>query len=454
MKHLLISTIGNRDIQFVRKNFNLLPESIRSNLQINSENGDMLVFSKRIEDNQSFYTRSRDLYEIYDDCSQYIQYPLIKNAIRHEGRPDKVVLIATDQKPNYHLDTVYFGEILQRQISNDLEIEVSTLFVSKVKDGKEISMLFQELIQTYKAEYRITIHTSGGLPNFRISAFMTSLFQENVNVVNYIGTEAKEASMFRDYERHTLRHIVKGMLRNWNYSAVLSLPNISNEVRSLCRFAIARLALDLEKARVLSNSILLSNPIPMEDDQVAIEKELIYSAYIKYHQREYGDFLFRLFTFHDNMLIPHVEKILVGKVEHDKSTNHQSWNSLLRAKRNVDILDYLKTAKVGNVPLNINMPNKETYYRILHFCKKYSQSRKLNNKQFKVMKLYNKLSQLADLRNKIAHNYAGINESMILESASVSEIKEITNIMDNYLDIQFDKVTPYRELNEMIINRI
>lgn len=454
MKHLLISTVGNRDVQFTRKQKESLPESFQYFLADNSETKDMMIISKSREDEWDFYRRSKELYHYYNEHNTSLEYPLIHHAIHHEGEPDKIILIATDQEPKFHLDTLYLGKILQSEIQKDLDKKVKLLTVKDALDASEIFELFQRLIQKNQNEHRITLHTSGGLPNFRISAFMSSLFKERVNVVNYVGKEARAASLYRDYEQHTLHQIVYGMLQNWNYSAILTLPLISDDVKHLCRLAIARLALDMDKARFLSSALSLNYPIPMENDQLAIEKELVYSAFVKYHQREYGDFLFRIFTFHDNVLVPHVEEILGGKIEYDPKSDHQSWKSLLRKKGNTDIYKYLKNATVGRTPLNFAMPNKEAYYRILHFCKKYSKTRKLTQKQFLVMNLYNKLSQLADLRNKIAHSYGGINESMILETASISDIKKITNKIDNYLNIKFDHIDPYEELNKMILDKV
>ncbi len=451
MKHLLISTIGNRDIQFDKKDIENLPPEIQTHLSFNSETPTMVI-SKQ-SNGVNFFFRSKEIYENYAVIEPYLEYPLIQNAIQNEGVPDKIILLATDQEPNFHLDTIYIAKILTRKLSNNLNVTSEIRAISNAIDTQAIFSNFQSIIDEHKDDYHITIHTSGGLPNFRICAFMASLFKENVKVVNYIGKEARDASMYHDYERHALNQIVENMLRNWNYSALLLLPGISDDVKKITRFAIARLALDLEKAREFNLSTKLEYPIPKEDDQVALEKELMFSAYIKYHQKEFGDFLFRIFTFHDNMLVPHVQEILGGEFEYDK-TGHQKWIDLLSHPDNIDIKEYLENAKFGNASLKFDFPNKEAYYKIIHFCKKDSNCRKMDQNKYSVLNLFNKLRSLADLRNKIAHGYKGVNESMILSAANVSSIKDITKMVDKYLEIEFQKLEPYREINEKILELI
>jgi len=454
MKHLLINTIGNRDVQIRKENLHNLNESIRSFFEENTESPDMFVISKRISESGTFYSRSERLYLGYDEISPFLEYPLIDIAIKENGIPDKLILMVTDQERQHHLDTVFLGEILKIKLLESYEIEVEVVSIVDVHDMGFVSRFFKETIDKYIEEYRITLHTSGGIPNLRIIAFMSSLFKDNVSVVNYIGKEATEASVFKTYESHTIKQIVSKMLKNWNYSAILTLPYINSDVRNICDFTIARLALDLDKARKLSQNLNLEYPIPDQKDHVAIEKELVYSAYIKYHQREYGDFLFRMFTFHDNMLVPHVEKILDGEIVFDKRSNHALWKELIKKEVNKDIYEYLETTKVGNSPLDISQPNKTAYYKILHFCKKYSKTRNLEEKSFQVMTLFNKIGKLADLRNKIAHHYEGVNEDMILMEASLKDIMTLTKTIDRYLQISFSELSPYQEINKLILKHL
>lgn len=454
MKHLIISTIGNRDVQVKKEDFLNLPEKIQSYFEENTEAPDMYVVSKKWTDAENFYNRSAQIFDLYDEVKSFLISPLLDIVIKENGVPDKIILVVTDQKNQHHLDTVFLGKILAKKLSDTYDADIKLATIQDVYDLEFIGEYFRTAIEEHLDEYRITIHTSGGIPNFRIIAFMNSLFKEKVSVVNYIGRDAKEASVFKEYELHTLRQIVDKMLTNWNYSAILNLPYVNERVRNLCELAIARLALDLAHARELAKDLDLEFSIPDSQDHLAMERELIYSAYVKYHQKEYGDFLFRMFTFHDNMLIPHVEEILGGKIEYNRKTNHASWKALLNREENKDIFQYLQSTKIGHSPLDISEPNKKAYYKILHFCKKYSKKRTLDEKASQVMKVSNRIEQLADLRNRIAHHYKGINEEMVLSGGSLKRINDLTRRIDTYLNTDFINLPPYQEINRRIRQNI
>jgi len=195
--------------------------------------------------------------------------------------------------------------------------------------------------------------------------------------------------------------MAQSMLDVFDYEGVRQLPHHNKQIKQLTSYAIARIALDTDSMKHISEQLDDSDLyFPEEPTHRDFEKEILISALIKFNQQAYGDYLWRLFTFKDNVYIPDVEKLLEGKVKFEYG-NQKAWNQLLKNKP--DLLEYLETCDVSGTPLNYQAPGEYVYKFIIDFY--------INEKDYQEPKYYpirTYIDKLKKLRNDIAHRYEGI----------------------------------------------
>lgn len=451
MKKILIATLGNRDLQLSSEsNF---PARFYDYFEKGgSDTGANLIVKKT---GGGFLENSKTIFEHYEELADKVSFPMVETYLEKlEEKPDLIVLISTKQEPLDSQDCHYVVLFLQQWLEQrKYKVDYYPLECSPV-DFPELVNVFSMFYDGYR-DCQLYVGNSGGTPDMRAASYSAGFFR-NIQFIT-IQARTKQVSMtnFSTQERLVLKHTVESMLENFDYSGILELPTNSKKIRNLARYAIARLGLDFELARQMAvcteeSSLQIKNKLSPKE----LEQEVLRSALIKFKQKSYADYLWRLFTISENLLIPSVENVLEGEVEYDPP-NHTNWNKLL--KKYPDLIIFLNSQKINGRSLEYSEPNVYAYESILsHFKQKgqYTPHPLLGNVKAN-------FASMRYLRNGIAHNYKGINENMIKQKLVADSLPGGLASLDNfnamlceYTGISTDDNGVYDLVNELIMKEI
>jgi hypothetical protein len=248
-------------------------------------------------------------------------------------------------------------------------------------------------------------------------------------------------------------------LKSYYYESVEDATNDSI-INCLSRYAKFRIALNHKRALKEARNYLDTNPrdqyfgIRMANEVESLtlkdlEKELYFAAMIKYAQGNYADYLWRLFTIHDNLLTPIIENYLGGPIIYEKSGEHAQWKALLAPHK--ELLEYLNNQKVGpeKVPLAWDFPNKYAFRCIFDFLYMHVE------KPSQLMEIDKNMEKLAPLRNSIAHHYQGVSLEQIDETLGKKMPSEKFNyLLATYLGLSPKEMGIYDDINQRINQRL
>lgn len=441
MKKILIATLGNRDLQF----------SVTSNLPVHcydlfekggSDTGSNLVIKKS---GGGFLKNSEAILAAYDQLDELVCFPMIQTYLeKMTEKPDMVVLVSTQQEPLDSQDCCYVAQFLQKWLKNkDYVVDFYPLECAPVNFPALVEV-FTLLYDGYR-DAHIFVGNSGGTPDMRAASYAAGFFRG----IQYITLQARDKQVnitnFRAQERLVLRHVAENMLSNFDYSGLLQLPFKDDSLKLLAEYALARLSIDFERANTMAQHIgdetlLLPDSMNIREK----EREVWVSAKIKYHQKSWGDYLWRLFLIQDNLWIPLIEERLSGSIIHNKNSRFREWNDLLHS--NPDLLKYLETYRIGTRPLRYEEPTKIVYDVIRRF---YRLGTPILNELDEIMN-----QGMRDLRNGVAHNYKGINreiiEAELLEKSRIG-IEAFHEKMTLHTGIPKNSFGIYDRLNNQIL---
>jgi hypothetical protein len=422
MKKILIATLGNRDLQLSSEsNF---PTRFYDYFEKGgTDTGSSLIVKKA---GGGFLKNSKFIFDNFEELSDEVSFPMVETYLEKLGeKPDLIVLISTKQEPLDSQDCHYVVLFLQRWLEQrSYNVDYYPLECSPV-DFPELVNVFSMFYDGYRG-CQLYVGNSGGTPDMRAASYAAGFFKS----IQFITIQArsKQVSMtnFSAQEKLVLKHTVEKMLENFDYSGILELPINSKTVRNLSRYAIARLGFDFSTARQMATSLELSKlDINQKLTPKELEQEMLRSALVKFKQKSYADYLWRLFTISENLLIPDVEYHLGGNI-HFAPPKHFRWNELL--KNHLGLLDYLKLQMIDSSPLIFSKPNVYVYEHILSFFEKkgkYTPHPLIENVKAN-------FSSLRYLRNGIAHDYEGINENMIKQRLVASALPGGLATIDNF----------------------
>ncbi len=235
-KRLLIFTIGNRDLQFDRKITEYFPESY---FEPNNDDPTKFFISKTNKD-KTFYEISQEFYKKIDNIPpERIAYPMIAQTLEAcEVKPDKIILIASEQKDPDKQDTVFAGKILAGLLKQKgYETEVVPLNVSPVST-QDLLPFFQNLLMKHK-DYSVEISNSGGTPAMRTASILASVSVGNVKDIMQVN--AREGKVNKEnaqtFIRQIYKHTLDNMLSVYDYSGILNLP-LKQTVKEIAQEAL------------------------------------------------------------------------------------------------------------------------------------------------------------------------------------------------------------------------
>lgn len=450
MKKILIATLGNRDMQLsVESNF---PTKFYDYFEKGgSDTGANLIVKKT---GGGFLENSKAVFEHYDDLQDKVSFPMVETYLEKLGeKPELIVLISTKQEPLDSQDCHYVVLFLQRWLEQrGHKVDYYPLECSPV-DFPELVNVFSMFYDDYR-DCQLYVGNSGGTPDMRAASYAAGFFRN----IQFITIQARSRQVnltnYAAQEKLVLQHVVENMLANFDYSGLFLLPIDDNKIKSLAQYALARLSLDFETANALAEntgdgSLILPEILEIREK----EKEVWVSAKIKFHQNAWGDYLWRLFLIQDNLWIPIVEKKMGGAVIFNKKSKYAEWNSLL--DKNPGLKIFLESQVVGIRKLDFSKPVKVVFDHIVKFYEQNGELALDPNLPFytnldKIM-----TASLRDLRNGVAHNYKGINRSIIeteLKTNSGLNIEEFHQKLATHTGVPENSFGIFDYLNMQILD--
>jgi hypothetical protein len=452
MKKILIATLGNRDLQ-------LLPDAlVRVNIQDHFERGGTDTGSNLIikKTGGSFLANSKSVLDAYETLAYQVCFPMVETYLAQMDKQcDMVVLVSTKQIPLDSQDCCYVAQFLEKWLKNKgYNVDFYPLECAPVN--------FPALVEDFTLLYdgyrndQIFVGNSGGTPELRAASYAAGFFRG----IQFITLQARDKQVnvtnFVAQEKLVLKHVVEGMLANFNYSGLLQLPIEDKQMKSLAEYALARLSLDFDRANEIAKYIedkklLIPSNIGIREK----EREVWVSAKIKFQQKAWGDYLWRLFLIQDNLWIPLVEEKLGGTVSFKKDSGFKEWKDLLN--KQPKLIEFLKEQKLGyptSRPLDYEKPVKVIFEFVIRYFNQENalQSVPKMNLYFELNKIMD--ASMRDLRNGVAHNYKGINREIIeteLKEKSRTTIEELHQKLTLHTGIAKDSFGIYDDLNIQIL---
>lgn len=449
----IICTIGNRDLQFYA---NKDAGDLSKILLRNNDDKNFLIIKKS---DCNLFELTEKIYENYDNYKEIIAFPLIEKAITNlSGNSIRLVLVPTNQNPPDSQDTFYIAGIAQKYFSEKGYESVIKSIDFNPTNFNSLFTFFTEVFDNY-SDNDLYCANSGGTPQMKAASEFAGLFR-NFQYITINARSETSLSNFKHQEKIVLKHTIEKMLKVFAYEGVSLLPVIDENTKRLCEIALARLSLDFKTAEKISDDLdetIDKNLLEiLRTPKADITKQMYLSAKIKFVQKSYGDYLWRLFSIHDNIFIPYVEKFFNSKIKYCEEDNHADWCKLLNS--NPELLEYIKTCTVGskNEPLKYEVPGKYVYREILNFAVSKNHDSISREEYDKLEKIHISIDRLGKIRNAIAHNLKGVNIRDIEKRLKKNEITldDFNALLAEYFKISNDDYCEFNLINNEILKRL
>lgn len=467
MKTALILLIGNRDVQIPKEKAEELKNKIAKHLVANNEGAkEYLIINKAKDAELTFLEASKLFFDELEYVYPYLDYPMLNATMKildEKKIPiDKVFLTTSKQEKIHFQDSFYFAEIILHHLKkNGYDSELRLCSYNPNDFPKMVAYytaLFDE-VKDNKFE-QVVVSNSGGTPNMRSASHFAGIFR-GFEYITINSSDEANLETFKRQEQLVLKSIVTSMLDVFDYEGITKLPVNQPEIVSLAKYALARIALNFKIAQkelenIKDNSpftIDLYSQLDKEFDTKSLIKEMYFSAKVRFYQKSYADYLWRLFTIHDNILLPIVEEKLGGEVIHDKKTNFQEWLNLIGS--DAGLISYLKGKEIDGKPLIWEIPGKFVYKSIVDY---YFPKGTSFRPPF-IDDIDKCLSQLSDLRNVIAHQF-GFNKQKGFNGIGIEEmesalpkkftIDSFNELLSEHVGVKWDDAGVYHQINNKI----
>lgn len=441
----LIATLGNRDLQLAANSdcpVRLFEYFDRAGI----DTGDNLIVKKA---NMEFLNNSQRIWENYDSLKSRVVFPMVEQYLQLlEQKPEHIVLVSTQQDPLDVQDCYFIGLFLQRTLEEQgYAVTFKPINCSPV-DFSALLRVFSELYNEYP-DQQLVVGNSGGTPDMRAASYAAGFFRN----VQYITLQARGGTAsktnFEAQEKVVLKHIVEKMVASFDYAGLLNLPISDERFKNLAHYAIARLALDFSRADRLARQLKAEDlTIGPATDLATKEREVWISAKIKFHQKAWGDFLWRIFLIQENLYTPFIEEYLDGKIIY----NEKEWSKLL--KKEPDLVEYLSTRTINSKPLDFSKPGKIVYDQIIKYIQENSDLNDTVNFKRSAKIDHILRNSLRELRNGVAHNYSGTSQEQIqdaLQKNARSNLEELFELLGKKTGVQANGFGVYEYLNDQIL---
>lgn len=472
MATALFITVGTCDLQLDRS---CKEAAEQSGLEINDRPGEKTFFLRAPRIGGEIISRH------YAAFSKSIIYPIIKPAVESvllkNLSINVLVLFATDQPQDTeikhrNMDTCFFADILQKKIKDDFGNKIDKIWKPQLIKDKIV--FFDSMYTWFGAKFidsyintitpnntRLYVLPQGGIDAVNTALLLRSIeyYPDVIHISKPQGVQGVLECEFpsivrKNIKKSTLLHL----MHNYDYKTIENL-NYSDEITSLSAIGLCMQTGDFgcaqQKAmdgagkmdRIRMPLIKFAEKAKFAIDNFEQRIRFFYiTTKIQAVRRNYAEFLVRIFTLAENILIPDVERFLGGRIEYGRDGNYKLWNDLLDKKDG--LREYLMASKIDGNPLDFHKPCRAAYKAIFDFA--YPEGN--GAKQDSLREIYGYIEILAHLRNSVAHYMAPISlekiEQRLVISGSEVTLDKILAMLDTFFEVkEFDA---FDELNDVM----
>ncbi|MFN4146871.1 MAG: hypothetical protein ACK4GN_13685 [Runella sp.] len=448
MKNYLIITLGTREVQINKTKLaeygweNIVNER-RSTVKI--QKGDLEI---EVTENQSFENYlivrprpvGKTIFEHLDDFLPIIELPLIQplltKLLKENVQMTDFLLIYTDQESeymegkikefNYNQDTLYFkdiiSEILQKhpllQNARPDEYGIFEQVVNIDYQYDHFAESHKELLLGSPEQVKnIYLLPQGGIDqiNHAITLQLLQAFKDKVKLYQQ-PEKAKVAELHfpQKFLRDLNKQKIFKHLEDYEFKLITedlvnsTFPN-HKTILALAKYARMKLFLQHSQLEEFKEKLSSYAYITLNKDNNTKLTDLYLSARIDYHQHNYNDLLWRLFTLAENLLRVECETILGDTSSYFKygREDNTKWINFLNQK-NPNIVPALRKKN-----LSLNGPHRKAFLNMYPILFPNDSKKEL------VQRIGQKLEHLAEKRHEIAHKL------------SCTDLNQIDNILKN-----------------------
>jgi len=451
MKNVLIITIGTREVQF-------RTHELKKSGFIFNENGknyikhpDIAEELFLVEKNANFpgfmcctepRIAGQKILEYWKYFHKAIETPLITLTIEHiliNNPIDIFILIYTDQSDldmsnpqhlrNFSRDTVYFKTIIRKHLpyfeleeypEGDFDIAVSQRATDIDFQYKQFAVECKSLFENQETINQIFLLPQGGIDQINHALTLQLIQAFGTKVKLWQQSEGKEPNelifphlFIEDLNK---QKIIKH-LHDYDFGFIDKTITQNKILFHLAQYANGRLQLkhDIVKCNLdfLNDKIddsfyrLIHSDVENLSDKIKIQ-DLYVSAKIALLHKDYGDFLWRLFTLSENLILvalninlSALKKVFNPMISIEKENN--SWVKFLETI-SPELPNYLRRNNI-----QLNNPNRRAYYFMLKFILKENEALL---KRYE--KIYSNLEKLTRKRNALAHDLRPVKKEDIV----------------------------------------
>ncbi len=402
-----------------------------------------------------------------DNYLPVLDFPLTLPAINKfindnpEHRIDKWLFVFTDQEdPNHrHNDTLFVRQILARKIEklygassiDFLDFSVTEKIPDIDHQYVQFGIKCHSFLNIPESEVgQVILLAQGGIDqiNQALTLQLTQAFKHKLRL--YQKAEDRDPTLLT-FPRLFLNDLSKQKilkhLDDYDFGLIDGLlskehPN-KDIIDAYAKYAYCKLNLNYTAFPAGIPAQFKEKPITTETKC----RDLYLSAKILYQQKDYGNYLFRMYTLLENLYRVKFDQILGStdgyydsKFDSSSETN-VNWHKLLleyepsRLVNGKSLFDYLLSAKIYGRSLKINNPNRYLYKCGYDFL---IQSKALADKP-EYVSLLDKadriLSQLSSFRNKSTHNLAPVSIEQLTKAIGKGKLDELNKTLDQLFNI-------------------
>jgi len=442
-------------------------------LFFNIGNRDVKINGEVIDKNE-IRSKGKEILNNFEEYKDKISIELVKPIIEEfKNETEKIYLFVTNQEDRLYKgqDTLYLGEIIKKVVEEDYGIECE--IKQYIFNPTHYNLVFDYFVNFFRdfddSKTKI-ISTSGGVPamKFGILIVATTLFN---NLEVYSLDEKTNEVRSVDYQNTLKKEFIKKsaleFLDRHNYGAIIDLLEKNNlgdkRLHLLLKYANSRLNFNFERSNVSLNEFMEQIPsiekeryeelaINFSDgenlDFISLISELFSNMVIKWDNKDYIDFVGRLYRFNET----------IPQIIFEKETDQKiDWESREEGnKQFMDILTgYPELENKIRDKSNINKDEKiKANAQALEICFNYFVE-KNGSEIGPVYDIYNKIKSTIDETRHytiVAHGFKGISKKDIFESYGNDHLIEDLEKVTTQLNKGY--VNPFDSINNILKEHI
>jgi len=460
LKTILILTIGTSDVQVEASllqpsGFALHPEDITKEEKriVNSLLTPEVFHVKNNRNNQDSFLicRPREdgiiMLRNYQYIKSILSFPLIEpvllKLVINNNPPNKILLIYTDQpeppvtsERHFQNDTLFFKDLLELRIRELLPgLKPNDIISYKISDHITDIDFHYSNFEKETANFmpveddelkQVFLLAQGGIDQINQAVTLQLIRRYGNKLKLYQKAEEGEPVLLR-FPRLFLNDLNKEKinkhLEDYDFGLIADLT-FNKKVKLISEYAYYRLSLKYDELNPIVNKLkketdheIYQRLVFNHNDNREYLRDIYLQAKINLLQKQFADFLWRVFTFSENLFKSLLYQQIGSVDEFYQKKNispNQPWLDYL-TKLDNRLPGYLEKKHV-----NLANPNRKTFFYIFKFFieNKGNPLKIPNNDLILYNTVFRKLEDLSGERNNIAH---------YLRPASISQIEKILN---------------------------